>query len=153
MSKRLPEQYVDIRELKVLLENARRIRNVEWVERAERRIEELRRIGDDDLSVRFLAIMKIYEDFLTEKNGRKTRASYTWRKVADLGLRQALADWALSKQAASGFTQLVDDDKIEHTAEHLVVSFPDQFQQNVVEAAKLRLNMAKAQRKAPPRIS
>ena len=153
MSKRPPEQYLDIRELKVLLENARRIGNVEWIERAERRIEELRRIGDDDLSMRFLAIMKIYEEFLTEKNGRKTRASYTWRKVANLGLRQALADWALSKQAASGFTQLVDDDKIEHTAEHLVVSFPDQFQRNVVEAAQLRLNMAKAQRKAPPRIS
>jgi hypothetical protein len=94
----------------------------------------------DELRAEFNRIMDVYEEFLTEKNDRATRATYTWRKVANKGEKQTMIDWARSKKPAEGFTSLVKDGKIKDTAEYLIVSFPNDFPSDVVQLAQSRID-------------
>ena len=84
--------------------------------------------------------MRVYEELLTEKNDRTTRATYTWRKVASKGEKQTMIDWARSKLPAEGFTALAKVGKIEDTAEYLIISFPNDFPSDVVELAQRRID-------------
>jgi hypothetical protein len=93
----------------------------------------------DPLRRDFAATLAAYEELLTDKNGRTTRASRTRQKVARKGVEQSLEDWAIATQPTEGFTLLMDNGLEHLTGEHLVLKYPDRFSVEAVEHAKARI--------------
>lgn len=125
--------------------NAYRIGEAEYAQRAKLRIWELHKVGNTELEQRFGEIIAAYESFLTERNDRTTRATRTWQKVRNKGVKQAIIEWVTSKQERQGFIDLVEAGYGEYTIEALVVSIPQEFEDYVVRAAYKRLRSAGVQ--------
>jgi hypothetical protein len=138
-----PDDYNDVGALQRIAINADRLGDLEYAEMARTRIDYLNNGMREELRTEFQRIIRIYEDLLTKNEG-KTIATYTWRKVASRGEKQTMIDWARSKLPADGFTWLVKEGKIEDTAEHLIISFPNDFPSDVVQSAQNRIDKAKA---------
>jgi hypothetical protein len=107
---------------------------------ARARIDYLNNGMREELRTEFKRIMQVYEELLSEKNNRVTHATYTWRKVASKGEKQAMIDWARRKLPAEGFTALAKVGKIEDTVEYLIISFPNDFPSDVVQLAQNRID-------------
>jgi hypothetical protein len=144
-----PDAYNEVHILQRIVVNAERLGDLEYAEMARARIEYLNNGMREELQTEFKRIMKVYEEFLSEKNKRTTRASYTWRKVANKGEKQTLIDWARSKVPAEGFTLLAKDGRIKDTAEYLIVSFPNDFPSDVVQLAQNRIDRELLRPKPP----
>lgn len=142
MPKKAPELEMDADKLRKIMVNAYRIGDTEYAERAKRRVWELNKVGDTELEQRFGEVIAAYEAFLTERNDRKTRATRTWQKVRNKGVKQAIIEWVTSKQERQGFIDLVEAGYGEFTIEALVVAMPQEFEAYVVMAAQKRLSMA-----------
>jgi hypothetical protein len=135
-----PDAYNDIHALLRIKTNSERLGDFEYAEMARARIEYLNNGMREELLTEFNRIIKAYEEFLSEKNKRATRATYTRRKIANKGEKQTLIDWARSKVPAEGFSSLVKDGRINDTAEYLIVSFPNDFPSDVVQLAQNRID-------------
>ena len=83
-------------------------------------------------------VLNAYEELLTEKNGRTTKASRTRQKLKNKGVEQCLIDWSVG-EATDGFRLLIERGIPELTAEYLVVKHDDRFPEEVVQAARNRL--------------
>ena len=123
----------------VTMVNAYRIGDTEYAERAKRRVWELHKVGDTELDQRFGEVIAAYETFLTERNDRTTRATRTWQKVRNKGVKQAIIEWVTSKQERQGFIDLVEAGYGDYTIEALVMAMPQEFDADVVMAARKRL--------------
>jgi len=132
-----PDEYNDLVILQRIVVNANRIGDLEYAEMAQARIDYLNIGMRDELRTEFRRIMRVYEEFLSEKNDRTTRAT---RKVENKGEKQTMIDWARSKLPAEGFTALAKVGKIEDTAEYLIISFPNDFPSDVVQLAQKRID-------------
>ena len=93
---------------------------------------------DDPLERDFYDVLNAYEELLTEKNGRTTKANRTRQKLKNKGVAQCLIDWALGPPT-DGFRLLTEKGLSELTAEYLVVKHESRFPPEVVESAKRRL--------------
>src|SRR5450432_2459546 len=83
-----PDEYNDLVILQRIIVNANRIGDLEYAEMAQARIDYLNSGMRDELRTEFRRIMRVYEEFLSEKNTRVTPA-YTWRKkTASKGEKQ-----------------------------------------------------------------
>ncbi len=134
----------DARALRSLMENARRLgrEDVYWL--AFRRLCSLEGMNlSDALERDFYDVLNAYEELLTEKNGRTTKANRTRQKLKNKGVAQCLIDWALGPPT-DGFKLLVDKGLAELTAEYLVVKYESRFPPKAVAAAKERLATAGA---------
>ncbi len=145
MPKKAPELENDADKLRKIMVNAYRIGDTEYAERAKRRVWELNKLGDSELDRGFGEIIATYEALLTERNDRTTRATRTWQKVRNKGVKQAIIEWVTSKQERQGFIDLVEAGYGEYTIEALVVSIPQEFEDYVVRAAYKRLRSAGVQ--------
>ena len=143
MPKKAPELEMDADKLRKIMVNAFRIGDMEYAERAKRRVWELHKVGHTELEQRFGEVIAAYETFLTERNDRKTRATRTWQKVRNKGVKQAIIEWVTSKQERQGFIDLVEAGYGEFTIEALVVSMAEEFEADVVMAAQKRLSTAR----------
>ena len=137
--KKAVEDETNTLDLRKIIVNAKLQGDIDYENRAKRQLWRLHAIGETELERRFGEVMAAYETFLTEKNQRTTHATRTWQKVKNKGVKQALNDWALSKNATSGFISLIEAGLSDVTAEHLILSMPDEFEPKVVEAARKRL--------------
>jgi len=129
----------DKKALRNLMTNARRLgrEDVYWL--AFRRRCSLEGMSiDEPLERDFFDMLNAYEELLTEKNGRTTKASRTRQKLKNKGVEQCLIDWALGPPT-EGFKLLVENGLAELTAEYLVVKHKGRFPTEVVEAANKRL--------------
>jgi hypothetical protein len=99
----------------------------------------LHKVGDTELDQRFGEVIAAYETFLTERNDRTTRATRTWQKVRNKGVKQAIIEWVTSKQERQGFIDLVEAGYGDYTIEALVMAMPQEFDADVVMAARKRL--------------
>jgi len=133
------EEETDINKIRAVLVNAKRLGVAEYEMRAKRRLWELHGIGETELERRFGEILAAYESFLSERNGRNTKASRTWQKIRNKGIKSAIVDWATSKTEHAGFKDLVAQGNWDMTAEYLVVSMAGEFNADVVYAARKRL--------------
>jgi hypothetical protein len=93
----------------------------------------------DPLHRDFARTLAAYEELLTQKNGRTTRASRTRQKLSNKGVEQSLQDWALAKQPTEGFMLLMDNNLEDLTGEYLVVKYAERFSAQAVKAAQSRL--------------
>lgn len=94
---------------------------------------------DDPLIREFWETLAAYEQHLTEKNGRTTRATRTRQKITNKGVYRSLVEWTLGKIETNGFTLFVDKGLPEYTGEYLVVKYGDRFPSDVVDLARRRL--------------
>lgn len=97
---------------------------------------------EDPLEKDFFCVLSAYEELLTEKNGKTTKANRTKQKLLRHGLHKCLEDWALSSTPTPGFILLMENGMQQLTAEYLVVKYADRFSENVVRAAQKRLGEA-----------
>jgi len=137
------ERLENTNELRKVMANAKaqKREDVYWI--AFRRLCALEGMNyEDPLHRDFHAVLTAYEELLTEKNGRNTKASRTRQKLARNSVEKCLEDWALSVSPTQGFSLLMQKGMSELTAEHLVVKYADRFTENVVMAAKARLQAA-----------
>ena len=94
---------------------------------------------DDPLERDFYEVLNAYEELLTEKYGRTTKASRTRQKLKNKGVWQCLNDWAAGPPT-DGFELLKDKGLTELTAEYLVLKYAEQFPLETTEAARKRLS-------------
>ncbi len=133
------EKMADKNALRNLMENAKRLErdDIYWL--AFKRLCSLEGMAyDDPLERDFYDVLNAYEELLTEKHGRTTKASRTRQKLKNKGVEQCLIDWALG-EPTDGFKLLVEKGLPELTAEYLVVKYGTRFAENVVEAARKSL--------------
>ena len=138
------DSYTDPAALRTLMENAKRLGRTDIWREAFRRLCSLEGAGQTEpLDRDFHETLAGYEQLLSEKNGRTTRAGRTRLKLKSKGAVQCLIDWATSKDVPEEFTLLVAAGLPEMTGEQLVVRYPDRFEPAVVAAATARLASAK----------
>ena len=90
----------------------------------------------------FWQTVHAFEYVLAEERGRTTRLTRTRQKVAKVGVRQTLKDWALSGKDTEGFKMLLERGMAELTGEAIVLRHAPSFEPLVVEAARERLSQA-----------
>lgn len=140
--KKKVHEYTDAEELRALMVNAKRIgREDVWMQALSRLAEVEGAKQETPLEREFSATLIAYEELLTVKNGKTTRANRTKQKLKSKGLVQCLEDWALSKQPTSGFDILVKNGLKHLTGEYLVVKYADKFSSRAVESARRRLEL------------
>ena len=138
------EQMADRDALRNLMENAKRLErdDIYWL--AFKRLCSLEGMAyDDPLERDFYDVLNAYEELLTEKHGRTTKASRTRQKLKNKGVEQCLIDWALG-DSTDGFRLLVEKGLPELTAEYLVVKHATRFPEAAVKAARERLTQQEA---------
>jgi len=132
--------YNSIADLKKLMANAKRQGREDVFREALVRRCELEGIDyEDPVEREFLGVLAAYEEFLKERNGRTTTASYTRRKMRDKGVIQCLEDWATATHETDGFQALMSQRLTHLTGEHIVLKYPDRFSQEAVAGARRRL--------------
>jgi hypothetical protein len=119
-----------------------RERNPNLAREARRRAVELRAIShgqSNELELELLKAVYAYEEVLTEKNKRTTRASRTWQMITRHGIIGAAERAVNRKIEPTGYTVLIEMGMPDLTFESVIVRHPDAFSQEVVSRAKARL--------------
>ncbi len=133
-------EYTDPKALRNLMVNAKKLnRDDVWREAFLRLCALEGEDHSDPLHRDFYATLAAYEELLTEKNGRTTRANRTRQKLKNKGVIQCLEDWAIAPGGTDGFNLLIGFGMIELTGEYLVTKYPDRFSQEAVRAASARI--------------
>lgn len=109
---------------------------------ARRRAVELRAISfgsTKEVELELLKALYAYEEVLTEKNKRTTRASRTWQMIKKYGILRA-AEKAVDRPIEpNGYKVLVQMGMQDLTFESVIVRHPDSFNEEVVLRAQERL--------------
>jgi hypothetical protein len=135
-----PESLNDPKLVRSLLNNAQRAGRQDLVFRCQVRLAKLEGARyETALEREFWAAVAAAEELASLKNGKKTRLNRTRQKVARVGIKRCLEDWAFHKGTTQGFDILVEGGHPELTGEAIVVRHAADFAENVVEAARKRL--------------
>jgi len=117
-------------------------RNPALAQEARRRAVELRAISfgsTKEVELELLKALYAYEEVLTEKNKRTTRASRTWQMIKKYGIIRA-AEKAVDRPIEpNGYKVLVQMGMQDLTFESVIVRHPDSFNEEVVLRAQERL--------------
>ncbi|HPM01587.1 MAG TPA: hypothetical protein PK816_05455 [Candidatus Cloacimonadota bacterium] len=114
----------------------------ELVQQARRRAIELRALShnnESEVETELLKALYAYEEVLTKKNQRRTRASRTWQMINRHGIIGAAERAVNRKIEATGYKVLVEIGMQDLTFESVIVHFPEAFNHEVVTRAKMRL--------------
>ena len=126
-------------ELRQVMANATRLGNKPVYWQALNRLCRISGQGDPDPLVRECESgLVLYEELLTQKNGRTTKAARSRQKIAAKGLIQCMEDWARQK-TSYGLEMLVSNGMVELTAEYLVLKYSDRFSPEAIAASKSKL--------------
>jgi hypothetical protein len=80
-----------------------------------------------------------YEEVLSKKNGRRTRASRTWQMIQRHGIIGAVERAVDREQETQGYTALVEMGLEEFAFEAVILRHPSLFSDAAVEKSKQRL--------------
>jgi hypothetical protein len=94
---------------------------------------------EDPLVRGFFETLAAYEQLLTERNGKTTKASRTRQKIDNKGVHQSLIEWTRGAKETEGFELLVEQGLPEFTGEYLVARYAGRFPEDVVAKAHERL--------------
>ena len=117
-------------------------RNPDLAREARRRAVELRAIAfgnKNQVELELLKALYAYEEVLSEKNKRNTRASRTWQMIKRHGIIGAAERAVNRKIEPAGYKVLVEMGMHDLTFEAVIVRYPDAINQEVVSRAKARL--------------
>jgi hypothetical protein len=114
---------------------------IELAKEARRHAIELRAMShnaDTPLEREALAAIYAYEDLLTLKNGRRTRASRTWPMLEKYGIKGAVERAVNRRDGTSGHALLVEMGYGDLAFEAVVLRHPREFSSETVEIARRR---------------
>lgn len=83
-----------------------------------------------------------FEEILREERGKTVRLSRTRQKIARVGERQTLIDFALDSSPTDGFKMLIERNLPQLTGEAIVLKHSGEFDPKIVDAARKRLEDA-----------
>lgn len=84
-----------------------------------------------------------YEEVLTEKNGKKTKASRTWQMIKKHGILPAVERAVNRPQETAGYTALLEMGLEDYAFEAVVVKYPEFFSQEAVARSEERIEQWK----------
>jgi hypothetical protein len=140
------ESCSDIAKLQNWIKNAEREGATDVADSARRRVievEALRNVdqSNDPMVLDFWKSISALEFALTVERGKTIRLSRTRQKIAKVGVQKTLADLTLQPSPSEGYFLLLERDMLDLTAEAVVLRFPDQFSEDVLQAARKRLKL------------
>ena len=92
------------------------------------------------MEIELYKVLYAYEEVLSKKNGKRTRANRTWQMEKKYGIIGA-AERAVNRAFDPlGYKVLVEMKCEKLTFEHVIVNYPNAFANDVVNRAKDRLN-------------
>ena len=80
-----------------------------------------------------------YEEVLTKKNGRKTRASRTWQMIKRHGILQAVERVVNRQDEAAGYTALVEMEIQEFAFEAVILRHQGLFSEGAIKKSRERM--------------
>ena len=135
------ESCTDSEKLRSFRQNALRLDRKDLADRAFR---QLCKVAGMDMNTAlesdFYVVLSAYEELLTEKNGRTTRASRTRQKLSKTSVKKCIEDWALKDGETDAFKLLIERQMGELTAEYLVLKHSSEFDDAIVSSARKRLD-------------
>ena len=135
-----PESLSDPKLLRVLLQNAKRAGREDLVLACQVRLAKLEGLRyKTELEREFWVALAAAEELASAQNGKTTRLTRTRQKVARVGIKQCLEDWAFHRGTTKGFDLLVEGGHPELTGEAIVVRHTGEFSPEAVAAARQRL--------------
>lgn len=84
-----------------------------------------------------------YEEVLSAKRGRKTKASRTWQMIKNHGIIGAVERAVNRRDVTQGFTTLIEMGMQDFAFEHVVLRYPDLFSQKAIDRSKERVEQMK----------
>ena len=131
----------NIEELRRFRTNAQNQKNEFLIKKCNERIIALSGVVENDpLERRFKECLAAYEEYLFEKNGKRNKATYLRRKRKAHGTIKTITDAVNKKQRQKSLELLVNLGGSEFSMESIVLEFPDQFTEETVENAKMKLS-------------
>lgn len=135
-----PSSLTDPKQVRGVLQNAKRLGRDDLVLQCQ---VQLAKIAGSRyatlLEQEFWAAVVAAEELASLKNEKTARPSRTRQKVARVGIKECLEDWAFHKGTTQGFDMLVEGGHPELTGEAIVVRHAKEFSEDAVEAARQRL--------------
>ena len=80
-----------------------------------------------------------YEEILTAKHGKRTRASRTWQMIKRRGILLAIEQVVDRPDGTAGFSALKDAGLENFAFETVVLRYPDSFSRSAIERARERM--------------
>ena len=99
--------------------------------------------AEDIVEFELYQALYAYEDILSEKNSRRTRANRTWQMVKHYGIKVAAERAVNRKVDAMGYKVLVGMGLQGLTFESVIVKYPESFSHESVKQAYKRLEELK----------
>jgi hypothetical protein len=122
--------------------NARERSRPDLADEARKRAVELRAEAHGsttDAERECLEAVYAYEEVLTAKRGRRTRASRTWQMINSHGILGAVERAVNRKTETTGYTALLEMGLQEYAFEAVVLRYPDLFSPETVQHSKSRM--------------
>lgn len=124
------------------IKNALRLGHPELALEAQRRAIELRAESHSAVTQaekESLQAIYAYEQLLTEKNGRRTRATRTWQMIDRHGIIESVNRVVARKDDAQGYKLLKEKSMEDLSFEAVVIRHPQVFSEEAVEYSKRRI--------------
>lgn len=80
-----------------------------------------------------------YEEVLSLKNGKKTRAGRTWQMIERHGIIGAVERAVNRPTETQGYTALVEMGLEDYAFENVILRYPDLFSEQAVNVSRTRL--------------
>ncbi len=123
--------------------NAERLGHSDLVDDARKRAVELRAEkhgASSDAEKECLKAIYAYEEVLTRKNGKRTRASRTWQMIGRHGILGA-AERAVNRDSETmGYTALMEMGLQAFAFEAVILRYPNLFSSEAVERSQRRID-------------
>jgi hypothetical protein len=110
---------------------------------ARRRAVELRALqygAKSDVELECLEAVFAYEQVLSAKNGKKTRASRTWPMIERHGIIEAVEHAVDRKEETQGYTALLEMGLERYAFEAVILRHPSSFSPAVVQRSQERVD-------------
>ena len=152
MTKNIPDKIIsfinkttDLDQIKKIKSNAQEKSNLDLVKICNLRIYKLSGHNyEDPFTKRFYECLGAYEEFLSEKNNKKTRANRTHNKLGknpnNEKIKETIIDIVSKKTTQQGFNLLIEEGAKDFTFEALVIEFGDQFPSEIRKLCEEKLN-------------
>ena len=123
--------------------NAIRLGRPDLADQARRHSIDLRaaEYGDaSEVEKECIQAILAYEEVLSRKNGRRTRATRTWQMIKRRGILGAVERAVIRPTQTVGYELLVEMGLADFAFEAVILRHPEQFSEEAVQRSELRLS-------------
>lgn len=124
------------------IRNALRLGRQDLADQARRHAVRLRaesHEAETEVERECLQAIYAYEEGLTRKNGKRTRASRTWQMISRHGILMAVERSVDQEAETSGYTVLAEMGLQGYTFEAVILRYPQMFSDAAVERSRERM--------------